>query len=135
MRTVVQQVCKGLWGPETEPPDWFVSEVLPAFKFERIDLNNDGIQEVIATTGGEKANGDIFIFQRKQGGWSIIGNFDGYGGYTVTNDAVHGYRTIRTQHFSIPDFKTLYLVIYTFQNGDYKASTFRERVRDRSRGI
>lgn len=135
MRTVVKQVCNGTWGREVEPPDWFVSDALDMFHFQRIDLDSDGVQEVITTTGGPKSDGDIFIFKREKDGWSIIGNFDGYGGYTVTNDIADGYRTIRTQHFDTPEFKTLRVVTYTFQGGRYQASTFRERVRDRSRGI
>jgi hypothetical protein len=132
LRTAVQQVYSGMWGPEIEPPDWFVSQMLDMFHFERVDLNSDGIHEVIAATGGPESNGDIFIFQEGNDGWTVIGSFDGHGGYTVIEDKVHGYNTIRTHQFNTPGFKTLRVVNYTFQRGRYQASKFIDRMRDRS---
>jgi hypothetical protein len=135
MRRAVAQVYRGMWGREPQPPDHVVQQVLSTFHFQRIDLNRDGQDEVIATTAElpRTPNGNIFIFARRNGSWTIIGDFDGYGGYTVTDEFVGGYRTIRTKHADPPTFDSFHVATYIFRRDRYEASTPKERARDASR--
>lgn len=137
VRHAVAQVCRGMWGSEPEPPKSFVMDTLSMFRFQRVDLDGDGQEEVIATTARlpEVPNGDIFVFQRGKPGWETIGAFDGYGGYVVTDEIVNGYRTIRTRHLDDPSSPTVssHPVTYIYRAGRFEASKAEERLRDASR--
>jgi hypothetical protein len=136
VQRAVAEIYRGMWGRETNPPKRFVMEALSLFHFQRIDLNRDGQEEVIATTAElpNTPNGDIFVFKRGPRGWTTIGAFDGYGGYSVTDAFVGGYRTIRTKHADDPaTYASFHVATYTFRRDRYEASTAKERARDASR--
>ena len=120
MREIVRINYLGLWGPEPEPPDRFVREVLPTWSFHRLDLNHDGRPEIIIDDCEDQFNGWIYVFTRNKHGWHRIANFEGFG-YTVGDHLINGFLPIITRRPKNPNFlKDYYTIVYTYTNGEYK---------------
>ena len=75
-------------------PDTPLSELL-TFKAVSIDLNNDGIDEVITYVSGNLVCGSSgctsYILQGKEKNWEIIGDFFPGGNFLVSNKKTNGF--------------------------------------------
>ena len=75
-------------------PDTPLSELL-TFKAVSIDLNNDGIDEVITYVSGNLVCGSSgctsYILQGKEKNWEVIGDFFPGGNFLISNKKTNGF--------------------------------------------
>lgn len=107
--------------PEADQKE--LREDVPNTRFKLIDLNGDGVAEVIAQASGDilcgaTGNCTFWVFIREKNQYKMLLQEDGIQGFTVQPTQTGGYRDLVLTRHESADWFDLYS--YRFRNGQYR---------------